>query len=141
MAFWRNSFLSFDNVICFQFLCVLHSVIRSGRCFYIAKQGFLQGKIGSFENQQPHIGVFNHCRTLYVTTPYDGYLSVCLCISAGMLKVDGSQFIASSCPCCGQLAAMKRYNIDIRHAIKQTQRCFATHCRDMTTLYEYVQVL
>jgi len=93
------------------------------------------------ENQQPHIGVFNHCRTLYVTTPYDRYLSVCLCISAGMLKVDGSQFIASSCPYCGQLATMKRYNIDIRHAIKQAQRCFATHCRDTTTLYEYVQAL
>ena len=51
MAFWRNSFLSFDNVICFQFLCVLHSVIRSGRCFYIAKQGFLQAETGSFARQ------------------------------------------------------------------------------------------
>jgi len=116
--------------------------------FYMPKQAFCKVKqallvyrTGSFENQQPHIGVFNHCRTLCVTTPYDGYLSVCLCISAGMLKVDGSQFIASSCPYCGQLATMKRYNIDIRHAIKQAQRCFATHCRDTTTLYEYVQAL
>lgn len=109
--------------------------------FCKVKQALLVYRTGSFENQQPHIGVFNHCRTLYVTTPYDGYLSVCLCISAGMLKVDGSQFIASSCPYCGQLATMKRYNIDIRHAIKQAQRCFATHCRDTTTLYEYVQAL
>lgn len=109
--------------------------------FCKVKQALLVYRTGSFENQQPHIGVFNHCRTLYVTTPYDGYLSVCLCISAGMLKVDGSQFIASSCPYCGQLATMKRYNINIRHAIKQAQRCFATHCRDTTTLYEYVQAL